>query len=356
MKVIFAGPIQHGNTCYARFAELCRIEPETVPFDSYAQLRMQNVMLQRIENRIFFGPTFRAANRALCQQIERIRPRVLWVDKGYWIWPSTLRFAKRMGVLLAHHNTDAIRPRSITASWSYTLLRRTLPTFDYYFTTNIGDVEKLRVGGLQTRVELTYIGYDRERFDARALSEAERREYASEIIFVGHHEPRTERGISALVESGLPAMVYGYGWKKAARGPLLKRAVHARELGSDEYVKTLKAAKIALCFVSEINGNQTAARSFEIPACGTFLLAMRTRQHTEAYSEGIEAEFFGDADELVTKASVYLRNDTARQRIALAGEKRCRESDYSWQRYMRDDWEKIVSELAARQRSGLGVV
>lgn len=350
MKVIFAGPIRPGNTCYARFAELCTLVSETVPFDIHTHLRMDNVMLQRVENRLLFGPVFRAANRALCREIERLKPAVLWVDKGYWIWPSTLRYARGMGTVLAHHNTDAIRPRSLTARWSYTLLRHTLPTYDFYFTTNLGDFDGLRHRGLRTRIELTYIGYDNVRFDASPLPEEIKRKHASEIVFIGHHEKRTEGGILELVKAGLPVNVYGYGWRRAARKGILGKAVHGRELGKDEYVHALKSAKIALCFVSEINGNQTAARSFEIPACGRFLLAMRTPQHAECYVEGKEAEFFGSAEELVGKARRYLADPESRRRIACAGEKRCRECDYSWQRYMRDDWAKVAGILSDARR------
>jgi spore maturation protein CgeB len=98
-----------------------------------------------------------------------------------------------------------------------------------------------------------------------------------------------------------------------------------------------------------VNYNQTASRSFEIPACGTFLLAVRTPQHLAAYAEGREAEFFGDHAELVRKARYYLEHPEERRAIARRGQQRCVSSGYSWDALMAKDWAR-VRELYAASR------
>jgi spore maturation protein CgeB len=122
----------------------------------------------------------------------------------------------------------------------------------------------------------------------------------------------------------------------------------APPLNDEDYVYALKAAKIGLCVFSQYNHNQTAGRSFEIPACGTFLLALRSPQHTECYVEGVEAEFFDSHDELVRKARFYLANDRAREVIAARGHQRCMASGYSWAAIMKRDW-KRVSQVCGLQ-------
>ncbi len=151
---------------------------------------------------------------------------------------------------------------------------------------------------------------------------------------------------------GLPVAVYGYGWRNARHRARLKDTVRFKMLSDEEYVSALKAATIGLCFVSEWNGNETAGRSFEIPACGTFLLAMRTPQHLECYKEGEEAEFFGDTRELVEKARYYLEHADRRAEIARRGHARCTGSDYSWARFMKDDWAKARAYHEAFVRAG----
>jgi spore maturation protein CgeB len=78
-------------------------------------------------------------------------------------------------------------------------------------------------------------------------------------------------------------------------------------------VCTLKSAEIGRGFVSEWNGNETAGLSFEIPACGTFLLAMRTPEHEQLYREGEDAEFFSSPEELIKKALHYTNITALRQ-------------------------------------------
>jgi hypothetical protein len=78
-----------------------------------------------------------------------------------------------------------------------------------------------------------------------------------------------------------------------------------------------------------------------LSACGTFLLAMHTNEHQQAYKEGVEAEFFSNHTELTEKARHYLSEDAARIRIARQGRQRCLHSGYSWLEIMLRDWAKI---------------
>jgi spore maturation protein CgeB len=149
----------------------------------------------------------------------------------------------------------------------------------------------------------------------------------------------------------LPVSVFGRNWIERAKvNPVLSGRAHDA-LGDEAYVATLQRAKIGLCFVSHWNYNQTAGRSYEIPACGTFLLAMRTAGHLEHYREGEEAEFFDCETELVAKARRYLTDEPARKRIADAGHRRCVDSGYSWREIMRRDWAAIRPRITARLSS-----
>jgi spore maturation protein CgeB len=340
MRIVYAGELDHGGTCYARLRALQDIESDVIPFDVIPFFEGRAKWERILERVTLTGSRFARANasfRALCREHD---PDIVWIDKGIWVSPSTIEELRSRGCFLAQHNTDALYHTRWRVRRSYRGLRATLPSYDLYFTTNLQDFHRLSQG-TKPRTELTYLGYDHLRFNAARLTAELLGEWRSELLFVGHHEPRTEAMVLGLIEAGLPVTVYGVGWERAREKKRLRGHVQFRPLADEEYVCALKATKIGLCFVSEMNGNQTAGRSFEIPACGTFLLAMRTPQHRECYEEGVEAEFFGDIPELVQKAKFYLDHDERRLEIARRGRLRCQDSDYSWARYMREDWSKL---------------
>jgi len=92
----------------------------------------------------------------------------------------------------------------------------------------------------------------------------------------------------------------------------------------------LTGSKIGLGFLRKVCPDQHTTRTFEIPACGSLLLADRTDEHREFFEEGREAEFFGSPEELLDKIKFYCANDDARARISRAGYQRCISGKYAY--------------------------
>ena len=125
------------------------------------------------------------------------------------------------------------------------------------------------------------------------------------------------------------------------RNDVLAPAVAGGEVYADEYAWSLTGARIGVGFLRTICPDQHTTRTFEIPACGSMLLADRTEEHGECFEEGSEAEFFSSSDELLDKARYYLSHETERARIALGGYTRSVTSGYSYD----DRVAAVLSEL-----------
>jgi hypothetical protein len=349
-RIVYAGPLMEWGSCLSRLRALQALEPNITVFDTqeYFFSPSSRSILQSLDEKLTFaGPVFKRANADFLSLCDSASPDIVWIDKSVWVWESTLKELRKRGVFLVHHNNDALYPSGWRISAHYRLLRRTLPYYDLYITTNAADW-KARKDRDDPPTELSYMGYDSFRFENSPLSSELARQWASDILFVGHHEPSYELKILALADAGLAVRVYGPDWERAKERKRLAGVLQYKPLYMDDYVHALKGAKIGLSFFSELNYQQRAMRSFETAACGTFVLGMRSAQHAECFEEGVEAEFFGDTRELVDKARYYLASKNERKRLEIAkkGQERCVRSDYSWARYMRDDWAKTCARFA----------
>jgi len=333
LRILYTGRLNAWTTTEARLRALQELGHAIVVLDSLPYLRRGPGLLARAQLHLLAGPNVMAYNRALYEVAARERPDLVWVDSGLFIKPETLRQIRRAtdAFLLHYHSDDIEHDRR----W-YRLYRAGVPYYDLHVTTNEFNIPLLyRLGA--PKVSRGEFGYDPGLHRPVDLREDDRARYAADLTFIGHWEPTTEAYLLALREAGFAVRVWGGEWYQA-RDPQLRTT---GTIYGEDYVKALAAAKICLCFLSKWNGNQSAGRTFEIPAIGRFLLAERTEDHHGYYVEGQEAEFFSERDELLTKARFYLDHRYRRETISVAGHQRCLTSGYTHRDRVRQILEQV---------------
>jgi spore maturation protein CgeB len=149
--------------------------------------------------------------------------------------------------------------------------------------------------------------------------------------FIGTWTPKKELYLRALVERApdIRIRVWGNQWTGQMRslGGLAK-AIEGRAVVGDLYALAVACTKVNIALLREIragasSGDLTTSRTFEIPACGGFMLHERTDEVLSFFEEGSEIACFSDELELVDKVRYYLLHDSEREKMRRAAHQRC---------------------------------
>jgi spore maturation protein CgeB len=325
-SLLFAGFLWPGSTCVPRMDALREGGLRVRAFDTTPVYGSSHRLVNSLSHRLYATPRVARWNRALLRFAEEQHCDAAWIEKGDWIWPSTLRALRRHVRYLVHYNTDDIHGRQ---TWFW-LHRRGLRFYDLCLTTNRFNIAELR-GRHGARVFRAGMGYEQGYHDAPPAPGGAS---APDVVFAGHWEPHTENYVNALHDAGLRVDVWGPHWARA-RNPRWRRALF---LGRESYTRTIVSAKMALCSLSRRNRNESTGRTFEIPALGAFLLAPHTAEHAYLFRDGVEAALFRDERELVEKALYYATRDDERLRVAAEGRRRCMALGLSWGDHIAREW------------------
>ncbi|MEX1026216.1 MAG: glycosyltransferase [Planctomycetota bacterium] len=246
---------------------------------------------------------------------------LLWIEKALALDPALVADARVPAVFVSEDDMAQRHNQSRN-------FRAALPHYRLVVTTkprNAGPLGLARIGA--RRVLVLPKAFDPELHRPRVVTQFERQAFGSELAFVGTYEAPRARSLSRLADAGFDVRVWGNGWRGRRVSPRLR--VEGRAAHGLDYGLVLNASLVHLGFLRRANGDLSTGRSVEVPAAGAFLLTERTTEHSALFREGVEAEFFGDDDELSSKARAALRDPVRRATIAAAGRRRVLDDERS---------------------------
>jgi spore maturation protein CgeB len=255
----------------------------------------------------------RWVNAQLRRVALEFEPDLIFVTKGDELRAAGLaRLKSQLHATLVNWNPDSpLNPLNTTPD-----LLDAIPIYDLYYTWGHFLLPELARLGAQRPCYLPF-AYDPELHRPRELSEAERREWANDLVFVGTWEQEREAALEQL--TGFDLGLWGNHWMQRLQpgSPLRPRwrgVAHGERLSL-----VYSASAIALNFVRAQNGQAHNMRTFEAPACGILLLASRTEEQVQLLGDGQGAVFFSSIDELRERAAYYLANPNKLAAVAEAG-------------------------------------
>ena len=336
--ILYVGMLWEGSTCLERMRTLASMGCQIIPFDTMPWITAGSRWQRSIGSRFHVGCSVSGLNAALKQFSRRQSSLThVWIDKGQWIYPDTLREIKQStSATLIHYTPD---PQLMLHQSRH--FRSCIPEYDLLATTKPFEVELYKAHGAK-QVILILQGYD-DRFAPLVPRPDEKAQLGSDSCFIGHYESHYDRRLYAARSVGAHLRVWGPRWKRYQwLHPWAWSHVVGDGIWGKRYPLALASTKIALGLLSKRIPETTTTRTFEIPAMGVFMLAERTADHLALFSEGLEAEFFDSDEELRDKLRFYLDHESSRVRIAAGGRERCLKSEY----HVRTQLRRVLQKAA----------
>jgi spore maturation protein CgeB len=354
LRILYIAPMNYGWYGLYRQYSLQRLGHTVFPIDIMEYEKHGNPWMARIRYRLQIGSVVTQMNADVLRLAKEHAVDVVWFDKPLFIRAETLRKLRAMGIATVDYMID--NPFGPRRDPGFRLYVRTIPEYDLHVqqrdvsVTAYLERDARRVVKVQTAFEPSV------HFPPPAgWSDKDR---TREVSFIGTpYDERPQFLTDLWRKYGLPVVISGPRiWRrKLDTAALATLYPEADELYDAAYREGVWRSKINLSFLTHGNQDEYAHKSFEIAACGGFLLAERSAGHIERFREDEEAVFFSDIEECAEKIRRYLNNEPARARIAAAGQRRAATCGYdndSQLAKVMDGVEELLPEIRARRGSG----
>lgn len=326
MKVLIIGTGGEGSTDISVVSAFRQLGSEVLFFDIRSCFHLG--FLNRVANRFRETPHYWGVNKinnAVLETAYQFQPDLMLFIKPLYFFPETIIRLKLICKIFSWYPDYILFPK--TSSY---LFYKTISLYDCHLSFNFANSEELKKCGAKHSVFLPCAA-DINYHKPISVTPEERKIFGSDITFVGTYaqEKRLEY-LERLCKDGYNLKIWGNGWKKCPShmNIVRKKAVQFKQVLGDEMSKVFNSSKIVLAFVRQHNSETLACRTYEIPACGGFLLHERTSKTGEVFREGEEADFFSSYEEMRGKIDLYLADEKLRCNIANAGRKKVVENGH----------------------------
>jgi hypothetical protein len=300
---------------------LRRLGCEVVDVDSqtiFPQLRKNR---SRILLRLFHTILVREYNDLLLRTASWFKPDLFLAFKGTSIEPRTLNILRDAGSPVYNYypdpspfRYDRTAPASI---WEYDCV-----FYTKWQWRNQPFLDKFR------NCLFVPHGYDTEIHRPWPQNDIDTRAYGHDVSVIGSHSVHKEKVVDGLISlmPSLDLRIWGERWKEQCQSERLKPHIQGHAVIGTSYAMAISSTKINLALMMGIPKgfeDQTSTRTYEIPACGGFMLHERSAELATLFTENEEVACFDSKEELTNKIQYYLAHDHERNQIARAGFRRC---------------------------------
>jgi spore maturation protein CgeB len=325
-RILYVGSLDPSGHCHQRLQAFRRRGWRADPFDTDPYVLAGGRISRALRIRLLVGRQVERLNRDLIAATRARQYDWVWFDKVLFARSATVRAVAATGARTVHFNPD--NPFGTRRDPGWRLFMAAIPAYDVHVLPRISNFAEYRGMGARHCLLMPF-GYDAQsHFPPPAgWSDADR---TIDVGFVGTpFDRRKEFFLDLWRRHGIAVSVRGSHWDRVLSADENRGLNAAGPVYGADYREIVWRTRISIGLVSHGNRDEYTTRSFDIPACGGFLLAERTAGHQAAYVDGEEIALFDDAAECARQIRHYLPRAQERERIAAAGRRRAEVSGYS---------------------------
>lgn len=285
-----------------------------VYFDGFSEKKISFISLfYKLQYKFSFGPTIRKINKDLIIFVKKNKPDLVFIYRGIFIYPKTIKKMKEEGaVVFGYNNDDPFSEKYPFYFWRHFL--KGVKYYNYLFAYRLKNINDYKKMGYNN-VSLLRSYYIKNEIFLN-------NEKINDVVFIGHFEDdRRDEYVDFLFNNGINVKVFGdSSWRKSKYFNYFKKNnILFDSVYGFDYEKTLNSSKICLVFFSKMNNDTYTRRCFEIPAAKSMMLSEYSDDICTLFLPQQEFDYFKDKEELLDKVNFYLNNKEKREAVALAG-------------------------------------
>ena len=268
-------------------------------------------------------------NLRLIEKVKSSKFDYIFIIKGNLIRPKTLKKIKNISnhtKIISWCSDDMMQPHNSSYFYLMSLKYYDLVTTTKSFNALPNELPKYGAKKIlfQNNSFISAIHRPLIRDESNIIN--------SKVLFIGFAEKDRFNSMNFLAKNGIKVDIYGSGWEKDYYQSNADKNLNINtiNLDGDDYAEAISRADVCLCFLRKINRDLQTARSAEIPACGTLMLAEKTNEHEQMFESNKEAVYFSSDEELLHKINFLKSNPKIRNEIAKNGFDRCMNSKMSY--------------------------
>jgi spore maturation protein CgeB len=301
-----------------------KFSPYKTDFDTIG-LKFQSLYF-KFQNKFIIGPAIFNINRDLIKYAEELKPDLIFIYRGYCIYPTTIKNLRQNGTIVFGYNNDDPFSSSIP-KYIHRYYIKSLSEYDWIFAYRLKNLNDYKMLGYNNTSLLRSYYINEINFPISVLPS---KKYCHDVVFIGHFEDdgRDEYIKTLMQDDTINFHLYGTLWDRSKYVEQLRSRFDEIKPLYNDYNLALNSAKIALVFLSKQNNDSYTRRCFEITAASAFMLSEYSEELDSMFEEGIEAEYFRNKEEMMDKIKYYLKHNDKREKIAQTGFKRLMQDDH----------------------------